>query len=271
MEQKLQNALAVLKEKIGVFSPEIAIIPGSGWDRIIDTIEDPLVVEYAELPSFPQATFHKGQFVFGKICGISVVSAGRLHYYEGIDIADTVMPLRLLRMLGVKKLLLTNASGGINPAFAPGSFMVIEDHIKFGVPSPLRGKNPDFLGPRFPDMSSVYSKRFQEAIFKGASRAGIPLHKGVYLQTGGPQFETPAEIRLMAKLGADAIGMSTVPEAIAASHCGMEVAGISCISNLAAGLSENPLSVEDITETARKAIPQMVALIKEAIVEISKL
>ena len=271
MEKKLQSALAVLKEKIGSFLPEVAFVPGSCWDKVIDSIEEPIVVDYADLPDFPRATFHKGQFVFGKIGNVKVVSAGRLHYYEGIDIADTVMPLRVLRMLGVKKVLLTNASGGINPDFAPGSFMVIEDHIKFGVPSPLRGENPDFLGPRFPDMSTVYSKRFREAIFKGASRAGIPLHKGIYIQTEGPQFETPAEIRLMAKLGADAVGMSTVPEAIAAVHCGMEVAGISCISNIAAGLSENPLSVEDITRTARQAIPQMVVLIKEAIAEISKL
>jgi purine-nucleoside phosphorylase len=271
MENKLRTALEVLKNKIGNFVPEVAIIPGSGWDKIIGLIEDPLTVEYSELPFFPKATFHRGMFVFGTVEGVKVVSAGRLHYYEGIDVAETVMPLRLLRMLGTKKLLLTNASGGINPAFAPGSFMVIEDHISFAVPSPLRGTNPDFLGPRFPDMSCVYSKRFREAIFKGAAKAGIPLEKGIYVQTAGPQFETPAEIRFLRAMGADAVGMSTVPEAIAAVHCGMEVAGISCISNMAAGISEIPLSVEDINNTAQKAIPQMLTLLKESIVEISQL
>lgn len=271
MENKLHQALICLKEKIGDFCPEVAVIPGSGWEKFIDTIEEPLVADYASLPFFPRATFHKGIFVFGRIAGIKVVSAGRLHYYEGIPIEETVMPLRLLRMLGVRKVILTNASGGINPEFAPGSFMVIEDHIKFGVPSPLRGKNPDFLGVRFPDMSQVYSKRFQEAVFKAGARAGIPLHKGIYLQTAGPQFETPAEIRLMGKLGADAVGMSTVPEAIAAVHCGMEIAGISCISNKAAGISEVPLSVDDIVETSRKAVPQMKELLRESIIEISKL
>ena len=271
MEKKLQEAFKVLQEKICGFCPEIAFIPGSGWDKVIDLIEDPLEVAYSALPFLPQATFHKGMFVFGTIAGVKVVSAGRLHYYEGIDPEGVVMPLRLLRMLGTKKLLLTNASGGINPAFAPGSFMVIEDHISFAVPSPLRGTNPDFLGPRFPDMSCVYSKRFREAIFKGAAKAGLPLEKGIYVQTAGPQFETPAEIRFLRAMGADAVGMSTVPEAIAAVHCGMEVAGISCISNMAAGISEIPLSVEDINNTAQKAIPQMLTLLKESIVEISQL
>ena len=271
MEKKLRTALASLKEKIGDFRPEIAIVPGSGWEQIIDTVENQVIVDYADLPFFPKATFHKGVFVFGRINGIKVVTAGRLHYYEGIPIEETVMPLRLLRMLGVRKVLLTNASGGINPAFAPGSFMVIEDHIKFGVPSPLRGENIDFLGPRFPDMSQVYSKRFQQSFFTAGARCNIPLHKGVYIQTEGPQFETPAEIRLMAKLGADAVGMSTVPEAIAACHCGMEVGGISCISNLAAGISEEPLSVEDIVKTSQRAVPLMKMLLKETIIEISKL
>lgn len=271
MENRLHQALKVLKEKIGSFMPDIAIIPGSGWEKFIDTLEDKTILEYKELPSFPQATFHKGMFVFGTVRGIPVVTAGRLHYYEGIPIEETVMPLRLLRMLGVKKLLMTNASGGIAPDLSPGSFMVIEDHIKFGVPSPLRGKNLDFLGPRFPDMSQVYSKRFQEALFRAAARKNIPLHKGVYIQTEGPQFETPAEIRLMAKLGAAAVGMSTVPEAIAAVHCGMEVAGISCISNMAAGISKEPLSVEDILETSLRVVPFMKELLAESIVELAKL
>ena len=271
MKDRLQKAFEALIEKIGEFRPEIAIVPGSGWDRITACIENPLAVEYATLPSFPRATFHKGVFIFGTVAGVKVVSAGRLHYYEGIPIEDTVMPIRLLRMLGVKKVLLTNASGGINPAFAPGSFMVIKDHIKFGVPSPLRGENLEFLGPRFPDMTRAYSPRLSAAIFRAAEKCNIKLHEGVYLQTAGPQFETPAEIRLMGKLGADAVGMSTVPEVIAGVHCGMEMAGIACISNYAAGISEVPLSVEDINQTSMQAAPQMVALLKETIVEFSNL
>ena len=179
MKERLENALRFLKDKIGSFQPEIALIPGSGWDGFISCIENPLIVDYSEIPDFPRATFHKGVFVFGEIANCKIVSAGRLHYYEGIPIEETVMPVRLLRMLGVRKLLLTNASGGIDPAFTPGSFMVITDHIQWNVPSPLRGKNPDFLGPRFPDMSQVYSKRLQEGIFRAAQRIGLPLHKGV--------------------------------------------------------------------------------------------
>lgn len=271
MKERLENALRFLKDKIGSFCPEIAIVPGSGWDGIITCIEKPQTVDYSEIPGFPRATFHKGVFVFGEIADCKVVSAGRLHYYEGIPVEETVMPIRLLRMLGVKKLLLTNASGGIAPELSPGSFMVITDHIQWNVPSPLRGNNLDFLGPRFPDMSQVYSKRLQQGLFRAAQRIGLELHKGVYIQTPGPQFETPAEIRLMARLGADAVGMSTVPEAIAAAHCGMETAGIACIANYAAGISEKPLSVEDITETAQKAVPRMKALLKESIIEFSSL
>lgn len=269
MEQRLRNALTFLKNRIGTFLPELLIIPGSGWDHFMESIEEPLIVEYSDIPDFPRATFHKGAFTFGKVAGVNIVTAGRLHYYEGIPVEDTVMPVRVMRMLGVKKLLLTNASGGINPAFAPGSFMVIRDHISWGVPSPLRGKNLDFLGPRFPDMSAIYSPRLREAIFRAGRRCGIELNLGTYIQTEGPQFETPAEIRLMSTLGADAVGMSTVPEAVAACHCGMEIAGISCISNSAAGIAAHPLSVEDITLTAQKAAPQMSALLKECIVEFS--
>lgn len=271
MENKLQQALTCLKEKIGDFVPEIAIVPGSGWDKFTDLIRNPVCVEYADLPFFPEATYHKGVFIFGEIEGVKVVSAGRLHYYEGIPIEETVMPVRLLRMLGVKKLILTNASGGINPDYKPGSFMAIEDHIKFGVPSPLHGKNLDSLGVRFPDMSEVYSKRFLAAVFRAAERVNIPLHKGVYLQTAGPQFETPAEIRMMGRLGADAVGMSTVPEAIAAVHCGMEIAGISCISNMAAGISEVPLTIDDIVETSQRVIPLMQKLLRETVIELAAL
>lgn len=271
MEKKLKAAFECLKEKNGNFVPQIAIVPGSGWGKFTDCIENSFTVEYSSLPFMPRATYHKGHFVFGEIAGIKVAAAGRLHYYEGISPEETVMPLRLLRMLGTKKLLLTNASGGIDPAFPPGSFMVIEDHIQWGAPSPLRGSNLDFLGVRFPDMSQIYSKRLNEAIFRAGERCNIPLHKGIYLQTEGPQFETPAEIRAMKLLGADAVGMSTASEAVAAVHCGMETAAVSCISNLAAGISEIPLSADDITAIAASSAPKMCALLKETIIEFSKL
>lgn len=271
MEQRLKKAFECLKEKIGPFRPEILIIPGSGWDSFMERIENPVTISYADLPDFPQATFHKGCFTFGEVSGVRIVTAGRLHYYEGIPVEETVMPLRVIRMLGVKKLLLTNASGGINPVFPPGSFMVIQDHISWGVPSPLRGRNLDFLGPRFPDMSQVYSPRLQEAIYRAAEKCGIELNSGIYIQTEGPQFETPAEISLMSDLRADAVGMSTVPEAIAACHCGMETAAISCIANAAAGIAETPLSVEDIVRTAQNNAPLMSALLQECIVEFSLL
>ena len=271
MEQRLKKAFECLKEKIGPFRPEILIIPGSGWDSFMERIENPVTISYADLPDFPQATFHKGCFTFGEVSGVRIVTAGRLHYYEGIPVEETVMPLRVIRMLGVRKVLLTNASGGINPVFTPGSFMVVQDHISWGVPSPLRGRTLDFLGPRFPDMSQVYSLRLQEAIYRAAEKCGIELNSGIYIQTEGPQFETPAEISLMSDLGADAVGMSTVPEAVAACHCGMETAAVSCISNAAAGISETPLSVEDITAAAQKAAPLMKALLQECIVEFSQL
>ena len=270
MKKRLRAAFECLKAETGKFVPQIAVIPGSGWDHIAQCLQNSFTVSYSGLPDFPQATFHKGVFTFGEINGIKTVLAGRLHFYEGFSADEVVMPLRLLRMLGTETLLLTNASGGIDPAFAPGSFMVIKDHIKLNVPSPLRGENMDFLGPRFPDMSHIYSERLQSAIFRAGERCGIALHSGIYLQTAGPQFETPAEIRMMRAMGADAVGMSTAAEAVAAVHCGMEVAGISCISNLAAGLSREPLSVEDITAIAEKSAPQMRKLLQECIIEFSK-
>ena len=271
MKKRVQTAFECLREKVNNFLPQIAVVPGSGWDHIEKCLKNRFTVNYSELPDFPRATFHKGAFTFGEISGVRVVLAGRLHYYEGFSAAEVVMPLRLLRMLGTEILLLTNASGGIDPAFKPGSFMVIEDHIKLNVPSPLRGENMDFLGPRFPDMSQIYSKRLRQSLFRAGEKCGIPLHSGIYLQTEGPQFETPAEIRMMRSMGADAVGMSTAAEAVAAVHCGMEVAGLSCISNMAAGISPEPLSLEDITAISQKSAPQMQKLLEQTITEFSRL
>ena len=268
MSARLQKAFDSLQTQIGSFRPRIVIIPGSGWEKVADIMEEKQIVEYSALPEFPQATFHRGAFTFGKIANIPAVLAGRLHYYEGIPMEETVMPLRLMKMLGADKILLTNASGAINPDLAPGEFMVIEDHIQLFLPSPLRGKNLPEFGERFPDMSAVYSPALREAIMQAGRNCRQNLHSGVYCQTAGPKFETPAEIRILGKLGADAVGMSTANEAAAARHAGMEVAGISCISNMAAGISKVPLSVKDITDTAARVIPLMQELLQESVKEI---
>ncbi|MBR2373070.1 MAG: purine-nucleoside phosphorylase [Lentisphaeria bacterium] len=268
MTARLQNAFDFLQKEIGSFRPQIVIVPGSGWAQVADIMTEKQIIEYSALPEFPQATFHKGAFTFGNIADIPAVLAGRLHYYEGLPVEETVMPLRLMKMLGVDKVILTNASGAVNPDFAPGEFMVIEDHIQLFLPSPLRGRNLPEFGERFPDMSCIYSPGMQESIIQAGRNCRQNLHKGIYCQTPGPQFETPAEIRMLAKLGADAVGMSTATEAVAARHAGMEVAGISCISNMAAGIANVPLSVKDISDTAARVVPLMQELLHESVKEI---
>ena len=271
MENRLQRAFASLQEQIQIPPGTVGIIPGTGWGDIADTLEDKRTAEYASLPDFPRATFHKGAFTSGKLGGIPVILAGRLHYYEGCAPDETVMPLRLLKMLGVKKLLLTNASGGIAPGLVPGSFMAVTDQLQFFLPSPLRGENLESFGPRFPDMTDLYSPRLLAALFRAAERAGVALYKGVYAQMPGPQFETPAEIRALKLLGADAVGMSTATEAVAARHAGMEIAGISFVTNFAAGVGSLPPGHADIFAIAKKAAPAMAALLKEAVGEFALL
>ena len=271
MEARLERAFNSLQKRIKLPAGTLGIIPGTGWGDVADALEEKETVEYAELPDFPRATFHKGAFTAGKLGGIPVLLAGRLHYYEGCAPDETVMPLRLMKMLGVEKLLLTNASGGIAPGLVPGSFMAVTDHIQLFLPSPLRGENLERFGERFTDMTQVYSSRLLEALFRAAEKAGVPLHKGVYAQMRGPQFETPAEIRALKVLGADAVGMSTATEAIAARHAGMETAAVSFVTNFAAGTSPEPPSHDEIFAIAKKAAPAMTALLKEAVREFSLL
>ena len=190
---------------------------------------------------------------------------GRVHYYEGYPISDVVLPARLMKMMGAEILFLTNASGGINPSFSAGSFMLIKDHISSFAPNPLVGANIDELGVRFPDMSKVYNPELQDVIRRTAKECGIPLHEGIYVQLTGPSFESPAEIRMLRGLGADAVGMSTVVEAIAANHMGMKICGISCVANLAAGMTDNPLTHEEVQEASNKAAPLFRQLITESI------
>lgn len=266
--EKLTSCLAAVRKKTD-FIPEVALTLGSGLGAFADERVDVCaVVNYDEIEGFPVSTVagHKGRFVFGTVEGVkTVVMQGRVHYYEGYPISDVVLPARLMRLMGAKALILTNASGGITPDFSAGDFMLIRDHISLFAPNPLVGSNLDRLGTRFPDMSSVYDPELCEAILGAAEKLGITMRQGVYAQLTGPSFETPAEIKMLSRLGADAVGMSTAVEAIAARHAGMRVCGISCISNLAAGISPLPLTHEEVQQTADKAAPRFKALISETI------
>lgn len=268
--EKLMKCFECVQKKI-TFKPEIALILGSGLGDYADTMEVVETLDYHDIEGFPVSTVpgHKGRFVFGYAGGVPIVAMqGRVHYYEGYKPQDVVLPIRLMKLMGAKVLFLTNAAGGINRSFNAGDFMLITDQISMSVPSPLIGENIDELGVRFPDMSEVYSRRLRKIIENAAVTAGVPLRKGVYIQTTGPQYETPAEIRAYECLGADAVGMSTAIEAIAARHAGMEICGISCISNLAAGISVNPLTHAEVQETADRVAPLFKKLVTQAIKDI---
>ena len=269
---KLLRCYHSVREKIS-FEPQVALILGSGLGDYAEQIQVEAVLDYHDIEGFPVSTVlgHKGRFVFGYIQNVPVViMQGRVHFYEGYDMHDVVLPTRLMGMLGAKVLFLTNAAGGMQKGMHAGDFMLITGHISSFVPSPLVGPNIEELGTRFPDMSEVYKKDLQEIIRNTAMNCGIPLKEGVYVQTTGPNYETPEEIRMYRSLGADAVGMSTACEAMAANHMGMRVCGISCISNLAAGISENPLTHAEIQETADRVAPLFQQLITASIVNIAK-
>jgi purine-nucleoside phosphorylase len=270
---KLQKCLHCVRAKTG-FKPQIALILGSGLGSFADTMTVEAAINYSEIAGFPVSTVpgHSGRFIFGYISSVPVVvMQGRVHYYEGYPMEDVVLPTRLMGMLGAKVLFLTNAVGAVNRTFTVGGFMVIRDQISCFVPSPLRGQNLDALGPRFPDMSSVYDAELRYVISTVAEKIGIHLYEGIYLQAPGPNFETPAEIQMYSVLGADVVGMSTACEATAAHHMGMRVCGISCISNMAAGISEKPLTHEEVQEAANKAAPQFKKLLTESISNIAQI
>ena len=248
--------------------PQVGVVLGSGLGEFADSVAEPSPVAYADIPHFKSVSVagHAGRLVMGRIGPVSVaVLQGRIHYYEGHDIGDVVFPVRVLAALGIRSLLLTNAAGGINPEWRPGDLMVIRDHINLMGINPLRGANDERLGPRFPDMSAVYDPSFQDIIAAALGEIGRPARRGVYLALSGPSYETPAEIRMLAALGADAVGMSTVPEAISARHMGLRVAGISCITNLAAGISAQPLSHQKVTETAERVKNDFIRLLNRVI------
>lgn len=255
MEKYMQSAAAV-KERIGDMRIEALLILGSGLGGLASAVEDAIEIPYSDIPNFAQSTApgHSGKLVCGKLGGKQVaVMAGRMHYYEGYSYEQVTLPVRVAKLLGADKLIVTNASGGINTDYKPGDLMLIADHIKLSGESPLRGENLEEFGPRFPDMTYAYSKRLRELAKACAMDLGISLREGVYYYAMGPQYETPAEIRAMRALGADAVGMSTAPEAIVAAHCGMETLGISLVSNMASGILDKPLTSEEVIEAGEKA------------------
>ena len=250
------------------FTPEIGIVLGSGLGDFARLVDRKAEVSYASLPGFPVSTVagHAGKLIFGYVRAVPVVvMQGRVHYYEGYSMEQVVAPIRLMGLLGAKKLLLTNAAGGVNTSFTPGDLMLITDHISAFVPSPLRGENPQELGPRFPDMSRVYDEEMGRAVLEAGEKLGESLQQGVYLQWQGPNYETPAEIRMFRTLGADAVGMSTVCEAIAARHMGLRVCAVSCITNMACGILPQPLSHEEVQQTADRVKDKFQALVLESL------
>lgn len=266
-EEKLNRCYESFKSKID-FKPAVALILGSGLGALADEIDVRAVLNYGEIEGFPMSTVpgHKGRFVFGYIDEAPVViMQGRVHYYEGYAMQDVVLPTRLMRKMGAETLFLTNASGAANPDFSAGDFMLITDQIANFVPSPLIGANFESLGTRFPDMSEIYSKKLREIVRKTADDLGIRLREGVYIQLTGPNFESPSEVRMCRMLGADAIGMSTACEAIAANHAGMKTVGISCVANLGCGLTDNPLTHKEVMEAADKAAPLFKKLIRASV------
>ncbi|RHP59121.1 purine-nucleoside phosphorylase [Clostridium sp. AF29-8BH] len=271
--ERLLKCYQCFKDKIN-FKPEVALMLGSGLGDYADTIRVEAVLDYHDIEGFPVSTVsgHKGRFVFGYVGDVPVViMQGRVHYYEGYSMEDVVLPTRLMKMMGARVLFLTNASGSVNYDYKAGDFMMITDQISNFVPSPLIGPNEEMLGERFSDMSEIYRKDLCEIIRGAAADLQIPLQEGTYIQLSGPNFETPHEVKMCRILGGDAVGMSTACEAIAANHMGMKVCGISCISNLGCGMTDQPLSAEEVKETADRVAPLFKQLITESIVRIGKM
>lgn len=266
-ETLLMTAYESIRDRV-VTNPDIALVLGSGLGAFAEQLEDAYEIPYNEIKGFPVSTVtgHAGRYVIGKLGKKCVICMqGRVHYYEGYSMEQVVMPIRIMKLLGANTLILTNAAGGVSFDFKPGTLMMITDQISSFVPSPLIGANMDFLGQRFPDMSHIYDVKLQERLCEVAAACNIDLKKGVYLQTTGPNYETPTEVKMYRMLGADAVGMSTACEAMVANHMGMEVAGVSVITNLACGMTDKPLDHEEVKETADRVSKQFTILIKEFI------
>lgn len=263
----LKEAFDFIKSK-SKYNPSIGLVLGSGLGAIAEQIEDPEYYPYSEIPHFPISTVsgHKGRLVIGKLQGKEVIAMeGRFHYYEGYEMSQVTFPIRIMKLIGIEYLIVTNAAGAVNTDFKPGDLMLIKDHINLSGDNPLRGKNLDSFGTRFPDMSQPYNKELINKVKNIASSINIPLREGVYLMMSGPTYETPAEIKMIRTLGGDAVGMSTVPEVIVANHSKIKVIGISCITNMAAGILDQPLSHEEVIETSNKVKKDFILLMNNII------
>ncbi len=269
MREKIQQAVEFIREKASNV-PDIGIILGSGLGDYVDSFPAPVIIPYGDIPNFPQSTVpgHKGRLVFQKFDGFTVVAMqGRFHYYEGYSMEQVTFPVRVLGTLGIRRLIVTNASGGIDPEFAAGDLMIITDHVNLMGVNPLRGPHKEYYGERFPDMTEAYNKEDSEVFKAVAKKLGISLKKGVYTGLSGPSYETPAEIRMLRTLGSDAVGMSTVPEVLVANQMGIRVSGVSCITNMAAGISPTKLTHQEVMDTANRIKKQFIALIDGVIQE----
>ncbi len=262
-----QTSADYIRNKAG-YQPEVALILGSALGGLAEEIQNPIVIDYANIPNFLLSTVesHAGKLIVGDLGGKKVMCmSGRFHYYEGYAFEELTTPIRVFHALGVKQTILTNAAGAVNPAYQPGDIMVIRDHINLLGASPTRGVNIHEFGPRFFDVSNMYTKRLRKLVNEVAVEQGITLQEGVYYYTPGPHFETPAEIQAIHRLGADAVGMSTVTEALTAAHCQMELLGLSLISNMAAGILDQPITIEEVREIGERTVETFKVLLKETV------
>lgn len=270
LRERIKKAAQYIKEKTD-FQPDIGIILGTGLGSLADYIDKTASISYADIPEFPVSTVfgHEGRLILGMLSGKKVMAMqGRFHYYEGYTMQEVTMPVRVMKELGIKLLVASNACGGLNPSFEAGDIMVITDHINFMGSNPLIGQNLDEYGPRFPDMSQVYDRDLAEILEKVAKKQGINIKKGVYVAVSGPNYCTKAELRMLIRLGSDAVGMSTVPEAITAKHCGLRVAGISCITDMAIPDTMVPPTHEEIVRVAESVKPKFTALVRQFVEEV---
>ena len=268
--QKLKEAKAFIEERTKGMDIYAGLVLGSGLGDLAEEIKDPVIINYKDIPNFPVSTVagHAGRLVIGELEGRNVLCMqGRFHFYEGYEMDQVVFPIQVMKMLGIQRLILTNAAGCVNKAWNPGTLMLMTDHIKLVPNCPMRGHNEDELGLRFFDMSRAYDPKLLEVARREAAKLGIPVKEGVYMFFAGPNFETPAEIRAARVLGADAVGMSTVPEVIAAAHCGLRTLGISCMTNMAAGILDQPLGHTEVLETGLRVKGQFSALIRAIVRE----
>jgi purine-nucleoside phosphorylase len=269
---RAENAARTIRARTAV-DARIAIVLGSGLGGFAEEFNDAVRLPYQEIPDFVSSTAegHAGSLVIGRVDGVPVVAMqGRVHYYEGYSLEEVTFPIRTFKLLGIDTLVLTNAAGGIDVQLTQGALMVISDHLNLMGVNPLRGPNDERFGPRFPDLTEVYSRELQELVIEESRALGITIRRGIYAALAGPSYETPAEIHMLRAFGADAVGMSTVPEAIVARHMGLKVLGISCITNMAAGISENPINHEEVMETGQRVRETFTHLLRRVIAKQAK-